>query len=271
MSFNSAIAEVSGPDSKTFLQNLLATDLSKISDGSGSFACILNHQGKVKFTFSLFRYKDSWLLSLKEEDLTLLISDLNKYILRSKVIINITTNYKRVLVKDSNDPEVTNKINSLFLSFFPLGNELSDIIFLQSDEELIKDNIKSKDLADWDDLIISGVPYISYSHEIKYTSSILGLQAYGAVSNNKGCYPGQEIVNKLSRTGILKRCLVLFSSTKGLIVNPNQEVFSNSKIVGNIINYGERGYSLGVLLRSCADENCYLSDGAQLKVVRIIN
>ena len=129
----------------------------------------------------------------------------------------------------------------------------------------------NRDMADWDDLLLTGIPYINHLHAMKYTSSILGLESHGAISNNKGCYPGQEIVNKLSRSGVLKRCLVLFSFPKGLMISANQEIFCDNEIVGNIINYGEMPYALGVLLRSYANENCYLNDGAQLKLVRIIN
>jgi len=268
MILESAIAKVTGSESERFLQNLLATDISKIPNGSGSMACLLNHQGKVKFTFSLHRYKDFWLISTKKSDLQLLLDDLSIFTLRTQVKITLVNNYRRRIFKKKGG---VNKLNqSNLLASYSLGENLIDTISIDN-TPLDKEDFSNKTLAIWEDLISNGIPYIGHQHQLKYTSAILGLNELGAISNNKGCYPGQEIVNKLSRVGLLKRCLAIFSLQPDKKINIGDEIFCEGENIGNILNYENGNYCLAVLLRSYADKDCYVGQNIKLIPIKIVS
>ena len=51
---NSRFFEISGKDSKSFIQNLITNDIEKCNDGEIIYSCILTPQGKFLADFFIF-------------------------------------------------------------------------------------------------------------------------------------------------------------------------------------------------------------------------
>jgi folate-binding protein YgfZ len=62
--------------------------------------------------------------------------------------------------------------------------------------------------AAWDWLQVqSGIPWITVPTQDQFIPQMVGLDAVGGISFDKGCYPGQEIVARTHYLGAVKRQL----------------------------------------------------------------
>ena len=54
--------QVNGSDAKDFLQNIVTSDIEKVTNNSTTFSSILTPQGKYLFEFFVLKLKDDYLL-----------------------------------------------------------------------------------------------------------------------------------------------------------------------------------------------------------------
>ncbi|MDH3351553.1 MAG: hypothetical protein OEM51_08395, partial [Gammaproteobacteria bacterium] len=80
----------------------------------------------------------------------------------------------------------------------------------------------------------AGVPEILQAQSEKFTPHMLNLDLLGAVSVDKGCYPGQEIVARTHFRGTTKRRCLRFESSEP--VSPGDKVFDGERDVGEVVN-----------------------------------
>ena len=80
----------------------------------------------------------------------------------------------------------------------------------------------------------AGVPEILAPQSEEFTPHMLNLDLLGAVSVNKGCYPGQEIVARTHFRGATKRRMLRFASTAP--VSPGDKVALDGRDVGEVLN-----------------------------------
>ncbi len=85
--------------------------------------------------------------------------------------------------------------------------------------------------------IRAGIPEITERHSEKFTPHMLNLDLLGAISFNKGCYTGQEVVARTQNLGSSKRRLMRYR-TDGAVA-AGEKLSDAEQIVGEIINvYG---------------------------------
>ena len=77
--------QVNGSEAKDFLQNIVTSDIDKVTTSSTVFSSILTPQGKYLFEFFVLKLKDSYLLECEKKLTAEIIKLLNFYKLRSKV------------------------------------------------------------------------------------------------------------------------------------------------------------------------------------------
>jgi folate-binding protein YgfZ len=80
----------------------------------------------------------------------------------------------------------------------------------------------------------AGIPEILKAQSEEFTPHMLNLDLLGAVSLDKGCYPGQEIVARTHYRGATKRRCLRFESTEP--VSPSDKVSDGSRDVGEVVN-----------------------------------
>ncbi len=83
-------------------------------------------------------------------------------------------------------------------------------------------------------LIKNGYAFIGRAQSEQFTPHMLNLDVLGAVSADKGCYPGQEIVARTHFRGATKRRLMRFESTEP--VSPGDKVSDGERDVGEVLN-----------------------------------
>ena len=83
-------------------------------------------------------------------------------------------------------------------------------------------------------LIASGRPWIGREQSEQFTPHMLNLDLLGAVSFDKGCFPGQEIVARTHYRGATKRRTHRFESAEP--VNVGDKVSDGERDIGEVLN-----------------------------------
>ena len=87
---------------------------------------------------------------------------------------------------------------------------------------------------DPDFLIQNGYPFIGAEQMEQFTPHMLNLDLLDAISFDKGCYTGQEIVARTHYKGATKRRTLRFESTAA--VNVGDKISDGSRDVGEVLN-----------------------------------
>ena len=111
-------------------------------------------------------------------------------------------------------------------------------------------------------LIANGFPFIGATQSGHFTPHMLNLDILGAVSVDKGCYPGQEIVARTHFRGATKRRLMRFESTEP--VSPGDKVSDGERDIGEVLNAAGTVF-LAVVPTEKADQ------GLSVKGVPLVN
>lgn len=84
------------------------------------------------------------------------------------------------------------------------------------------------------DLIKAGHPFIGPEQSEQFTPHMLNLDLLDAISFDKGCYTGQEIVARTHYKGATKRRTLRFESDSP--VSPGDKVSSDGREIGEVLN-----------------------------------
>ena len=90
------------------------------------------------------------------------------------------------------------------------------------------------EIADSTALIASGKPWIGQEQSEQFTPHMLNLDLLGAISFDKGCFPGQEIVARTHYRGATKRRTQRFESAEPVSVG--DKVSDGERDVGEVLN-----------------------------------
>ena len=96
--------------------------------------------------------------------------------------------------------------------------------------EIIDDGVN----VDPGENIRGGFPFIGPEQSEKFTPHMLNLDLLGAVSFDKGCYTGQEIVSRTHHKGATKRRTLRFESESP--VKAGDKVSTDSRDIGEVLN-----------------------------------
>ena len=111
------------------------------------------------------------------------------------------------------------------------------------------------------DLIRAGIPYVGREQTEQFTPHMLNLDLLDAISFDKGCYPGQEIVARTHYKGATKRRTLRFSSEAPVSVG--DKVSLDERAVGEVLNTAGNEL-LAVISVSHADDTLTIN-GSPLK------
>jgi len=205
---------INGVDSTRYLQGRLTQDISNLEDGVCTESLVLSPQGKILAQLVIFKVKDSY-FALTPESEKQTAADTKDEILRFKVADQV-----EVEVKDTPVYFSTSEKNSLLdeveatlplrdFGYFVLGNEVKEA----SEEKLFSDLC-----------VVEGYPVYGRDFNSSHTAGMIPLGKL--VSFTKGCYAGQEVVEKSVALGKVNKKLVHLSSTASLSkAKPDSELF----------------------------------------------
>jgi len=205
-----------GPDTRTFLQGQLSNDLSALQPGSLLRAGLHNPQGRTLALLLLAAAGggEELLALLPRELLASVATTLKRYVLRAKVrISDVTVEHAifGVTGVESHGAAPASAATGI------LGGYAQDrgLLIVPCADPAPSGSMLSR--SDWRALdIAAGLPQVYQSTSGQFVAQMLNLDCIDAVSFNKGCYTGQEVIARAHYRGRVKRRMQRFLSNDPL-------------------------------------------------------
>jgi hypothetical protein len=202
---NRKILRVSGSNCVDFLNNILTSDISKLTPFETRPSALLSPQGRILYDmivsldFSNYSEERSILIEYDFFCEDELIKKLNMYNLRKEVKIEKTNYYVFVSINSKSSE------NSLRDKRFSNTNiNINRIYYKNKPENLIN----KSDTSNWYNLIRykNCIPEGTKEIEINATLPLeVNLDLLGGISFEKGCFIGQEVNARIKYKGLVKR------------------------------------------------------------------
>lgn len=248
-----------GPDAATFLQGQVTCDINQLGyfqpnssqRGSSkeayqsSLGAHCNHKGRMLFSFRAFILNtDTIALSVYTPLLSHAEAALKKYSIFSKVdIINAEQEYSLIAYIGENTtfPPISLLHNKPIGSVHTIKPEGGVVIKVSSNryECWVKTTstlLKHEAIANNGDEqwtlcnIEEGIAEVRPETIEVFIPQMLNFQLVGtAISFQKGCYTGQEVVARMQYLGKLKRQMYRFACSSDISITPNMPIYTTSK------------------------------------------
>jgi len=189
-----SVLKLTGADAGEFLQAQVTAQLTGLGAPSATFSAYCSPKGQVIATLLLAPHEDHWLVVVQADLITTLQARLQKFILRDDVKLEPLDGHYLFGV----DPQDTLADSMILLkpTAVPVQYAISSI----------KRPANGEATARWQRTeLLLGIPWLNMASTEKYIPQMLGLEAIGAVSFSKGCYPGQEVIARARHLGQVKR------------------------------------------------------------------
>ena len=251
--------QVTGPEAKDFLQNIVTNDVEKVTDTTSVFSSILTPQGKYLFEFFILKLKDSYLLECEKESTEEIIKILNYYKLRSKVdFINLNKKYSASVISlekfkeiDSSNTSKGKTINyeDGLIYIDPRNDKLGAKIISKIETVQIKIKKLNLNFSDknkyYKNCFELGIPQINLKNlKDKIFGIENNLDELNGIDFKKGCYVGQENTSRIKLRNKLRRRILPVQKISG-------EISENDIIKYKDIEIGKimisKPYSFGLI------------------------
>ncbi|MCK5666861.1 MAG: folate-binding protein YgfZ, partial [Thiotrichaceae bacterium] len=219
------VIEVSGADSKTFLQGQLTNDINEISPSQSHLSGLCTPKGRLRALFSIFANANKLYLQLPYPLLENTLKRLKMFVMMSKVElidvsdslikIGIYGNKSEAYLKD-NGFSIPDEINMVTehngMQLIRLASHKARFECVGSSEKIqplwesLRTHAQLLNTGHWKLLDIhAGIPNVFAASSEAFIPQMLNLQALNGINFKKGCYTGQEVVARMQYLGKLKR------------------------------------------------------------------
>lgn len=224
------VVKLIGVDAAGFGHSQFANDVKGLALGAWNWNACLTIQGRVSALFLTLRAADDQLLLvMPASERAGLVSQLLRYRLRSKIAITASDALRvggACVERAAADADLAGPIADGGVArasaagwTIALGGAASRrLMIVPEDVPLRADNPGVHAWRRGD--LIDAVPWIAAATRDRFTAHALGIEALGAISTRKGCYPGQEIVARTHFLGRNKRTLMRFESIGATCASP---------------------------------------------------
>ena len=258
------LLQFTGPDRLSFLQGMLSNDLRDVKPGEGQYATVLTQQGKVLGDVRVLRSENSFYLDLWEAIKDKILAHLNRYLVADEVeiadrsegygilsiqgpqsesllqklvgptelpgrpaqhVIVDVDGAKICAVHDSHTGEVgfdliipMSALQNVAHRATALGKELSAAWVGDDAQEILR--------------VEAGIP--RYGVDFTEDNLLLEVGLDNAVSFTKGCYLGQEVVERIRSRGHVNRKLAGLLLNGQRLARPGDVISSDGKEIGAI-------------------------------------
>ncbi len=216
-----AVLSARGVDTVSFLQGQLSQDITQLARRSSLLAGLHNPQGRCVALLRLIKLADDHVLMVLPEDLADTVRTLlSRYVLRSKVKIEDVSPAWRIYGVSGPDAAAAASTR-IAVSVEPGG--LRQLIVAPRNEPLPEGEREGRD--EWRRAdIAAGLPEIVAATSGLFIAQMLNLDRLDAISFNKGCYTGQEIIARAHYRGTVKRRMQRFATDSEELLEPGDKV-----------------------------------------------
>lgn len=248
-----AVIRVTGADAATFLQAQLITNLRRLDRRHGSLSAWCTPQGRVSFQFHLLPADDGFALLGPASEAARLVQRLKMFVLRAQVIVEDISATHGVLgvsvPRARAAPPAVAGLVATRDAVSDAGDRLPALCIDASARYLVCGEISA--LAAW--WRASGLPAIgsaawrgldiqqghvdiSGALANEFLPQQLNLDMIDALSFDKGCYPGQEIIARLKYRGEVKSRLMAGRAGGPLASGARLRTRATNHLAGQVVS-----------------------------------
>ncbi len=255
---------VTGADRKNWLHNLVTNSVKTLDDNMGNYAFAIDVRGRVQFDLNILNLPDALWLDIDAATIPAALAHLDRYLLAEDVQIGYATaRYARLGCSGPRTTEVARRLG--FTNFAAMGALASFALngggrFVRYDFagqpgfELILPRAPA--VAWWKRLIAdpavtpagqntldvlrieAGIPWLGRDIDDTVLPPETG-QIERGISYHKGCYVGQEIIERMRSRGSLARRLVRVRTDNGEGLELPAPLRQNGSEVGRLTSLVE--------------------------------
>ena len=284
-----------GSDRAAYLHRITSNDVEGLAIGEGNYATILTNRGKIIADMNVYVFEDSIGIETNAETTLSLYQELDKYLIADDVIIeDFTERTGTVGVHGSKSAELLQEVCGFDVRNLPAYHSLVDeidgrrIICVRANEtgevgynlctvsesmEWLWDTILTKGRAFSAEpvgltalntlRIEAGIP--RYGAELDDSIFPGEAELEGAISFEKGCYIGQEIVARMKYRGHPNRLLRGFEIVSEAPPQSGDRLFAEDKEIGWIAS-AVVSPTLGKTIGMGYVRTAFTDEGSQVEV-----
>jgi len=287
-----AFLRVTGSDATRWLNGMVTNSVQALAPGEGCYNFLLNAQGRILGDCTIYRELDdppAFLLAAQSSQLEAIRRHLDHFIIMDDVELTPTLNDKTGMLVIGPGAlatlDVLNAWPTLPVSISPARDIFGDPVIIDGNPLILsvaKDNYEfwgDQTTVDW--IRSSGIPQVS-PEALEAFRLFEGRPAYGrditdkylpqetnqphALHFNKGCYLGQEIVERIRSRGQVHRLLTPLTLKGQLPTEFPTPLESDGKPIGEITSAalvplpdGDQVLALGYVRREALDTHATLT------------
>jgi len=245
--------EVSGADATSFLQGMVSNDVQRLKGGEGCYATCLTSTGKMLSDVTIYKLEDRFWLSLLQENQKKILDHLDHYLftedvslkaIEKKTLVSVQGPASRKMLTQHLKnplPEIPHAHGvfpwgEMSLKVFQesrVGSEGFDCLLSEEDTPSFISKFSIPEVGEraFETVRIeSGIP--RYPVDMNEETIPLEVGLEHAISYEKGCYIGQEVIARIKYLGHTNRTLM------GLLLSEpaheGETLFLEGKAVGRI-------------------------------------
>ena len=290
-----ALLEITGADRAEWLHNLTTNQVKTLGRGEGNYAFTPNLQGRILFDMNVLAFSESIWLDLDRRFLSLALKHFDKYVIAEDVTVtDRTAEFVRIglvgaeavtIAQELGVPQAkalawlscvdaTWKDVSLTLMRHDFCGPFGVELFVPQDDavrlwEGLVDSSRSLpaipvgDRAVQTRRIEAGIPWPGAEISEDYLPAET-MQLERAVSFQKGCYLGQEVIERMRSRGVVARQLCAFEIEGEALPPSGSQITVDGKSVGkltSVCHSPARGciFALGYLKTGVANPGASVS------------
>lgn len=193
---------MTGEDRARLLHAMCTNNIQALQPGEGCYALFLNAQGRILADVNVLCLEDSLLLDTEPETRTKVYEHLDRYIIADDVTLeDVTEQYRTLAIEGPQAEEALKSLTGVAFVFRNATGILAGLPAGASDPPLPEATPEEARIV----RIERGIP--RYGEEITERYLVQEAELLRAVSFHKGCYLGQEIVERVRSRGLVHRHL----------------------------------------------------------------
>jgi folate-binding protein YgfZ len=233
-----SVIHAHGADARTFLQGQLSADLEQLTPQRVLLASCNSAHGRVQAVLWLAERSDGIALLIPTSIREALLARLRKFVLRSKITLSATATLAVYGIDGAADtnipsPDVQTHVEHEHVSYIGWPGNHRRTLVLSPPMDL-SENLAAAHRWHGDD-IRAGLPQVYQQTYETFVAQMLNLDLLGAISFNKGCYTGQEIVARTHYRGTIKRRMYCLASS-GPAPAPGTRILCGDQHAGDVVD-----------------------------------
>jgi tRNA-modifying protein YgfZ len=223
------VLAISGPDARSFLQGQVTQDLASLSPARPRYSAQLSADGRVSALFWLYERAEGIHALLPRADIAPLVRMWQRVRLRAKVEFTDCSAANAVEARAPSDaPAPHHELEgALSVLRLPGGRTLA------IGPDAVPGGTHAREFTLR--TLRSGEPMLGADQSGRYVAQMLNLDLLDALSFQKGCYLGQEIVARTQHRGRIKRRLLRYRTASGTPLPPGLELRAGDGRVGEVL------------------------------------